>query len=51
MKKNQEFLQGVIPLLSNFMMNVMPIFCYISQVIGQYKFDTFFSKMRRKTIR
>ena len=30
-------------------MNLMPIlFCYISQVIGQWKLDTFTSKMWRK---
>ena len=30
-------------------MNLMPVlFCYISQVTGQLKFDTFTSKMQRK---
>ena len=45
----ENFLQGVIPVLQNFEMNLMPIlFCYISQVIGQCKFDTFTPKMWRK---
>ena len=45
----EKLLQGVIPVLQNFEMNLMPIlFCYISQVIGQYKFDTFTPKIWRK---
>ena len=45
----EKLLQGVTPLLQNFDINLMPIlFCYISQVIGQYKFDIFISKMWRK---
>ena len=38
-------------LLQNFEMNLMPVlFCYISQVIGQSKFDNFTSKMWRKKL-
>ena len=45
----ETLLWGVIPLLYNFEMNLMPIlFCYLSQVIGELKFDTFVSKMWKK---
>ena len=44
--EDEKLLQGVTPLLQNVEMNLMPIlFCYISQVIGQQKFDIFSSKM------
>ena len=47
----EKLLQGVIPLHQNFEMNLMPVlFCYISQVIGQSKFDNFTSKMWRKKL-
>ena len=36
-------------MLQSFEMNLMPIlYCYVSEVVGQQKFDIFTSKMWRK---